>query len=88
MNYATILPQEGVSPKKKDVTLRGTFFPKTNSKSPLGKGRLEGQKTMLNCSGYNGSNNEPVNQAREVNKTSVQNHGKPGNFGKVKPPQV
>lgn len=40
-------PQEGVSPKKKDVTLRGTFFPKTNSKSPLGKGRLEGHKSVL-----------------------------------------
>ena len=42
-----LLPQEGVSAKKKDVTLRGTFFPKTNCKSPLGKGRLEGHKSLL-----------------------------------------
>lgn len=41
------LPQEGVPPKKKDVTLRGTFFPKTNSKSPLANGRLKCHKPLL-----------------------------------------
>ena len=91
--------QEGVSPKKKIqyVRLRGTFFPKNSQQ----KSSLEKEdwkvislyfwnlclcKDHVQLQGYNGSNNPLVKQGR-LTKLSSQNHGKPGNFGKVKPPK-
>jgi len=86
MNYATILPyKKEFLQRKKYVRLRGTFFPK-NSQQKSSFWNLCLCKDHVQLQGYNGSNNPLVKQGR-LTKLSSQNHGKPGNFGKVKPPK-